>query len=509
MAVWNNVEKILLGTVCLTSLMLPYESFAAERPYDNKNTQRRSSSRRDKESRDSKNTRREQEKKETYPLSSKDIQDKISNIRRNIERAPSDDMKPGEKKIILTIFDQLVQTDYGKKLFERVHPDLRYVVKQLPLGNLGNYNAGRVQLNRFNLQTIENAKTMEKQLSYILVLAGVIAHETSHAEHSAQGKISCLNGSFEEKVSTKKMSELHGNLENARAPAVLLDLPPYKPYYEQGKLTLLRDTSLYLSLRDAKFHETNDMNKSERFATTTFVTHRWENRGEETITVNNKDLTIPRTSATEWNTRYNIISYASVSGLSKYNNFTFPKKDTGMEAHFNYFVERLDLDIPASFFVEKKSFRADQDRLVGYMNNIKNMEIESLQYGTLTKIFINGNQLDRFSFNIDSASKLKLDDVKIKNGRKTEVYSSTKHLRAEYVMSNGTIDGIYKEYDENGAQRFEIPVKGGKGNGYGWIMVDGKKNNVLFKNDGNIVDVKTITPAQKANYDKQYIYKGR
>ena len=57
---------------------------------------------------------------------------------------------------------------------------------------------------------------------------------------------------------------------------------------------------------------------------------------------------------------------------------------------------------------------------------------------------------------------------------------------ATYTVRNGKMNGPYREYDAQGRQILEIPVRNNDAHGIGWQRRDGKVHQIEFKNSFNV-----------------------
>ena len=132
----------------------------------------------------------------------------------------------------------------------------------------------------------------------------------------------------------------------------------------------------------------------------------------------------------------------------------------------------MEVDISPVFFKNEKAFRYDRGRLVGYLDGVRNQEIDYLTVGQIGKRYEN-NYLQRIDLEITHPQ----------DGQITDFWYGTKRVRATYTVRNKQFEGIYKEYDYDGNQIAEIPFKRGQANGIGWVMQNGEKWQKRFCRD--------------------------
>jgi len=70
----------------------------------------------------------------------------------------------------------------------------------------------------------------------------------------------------------------------------------------------------------------------------------------------------------------------------------------------------------------------------------------------------------------------------ILTGDQTEYYPGNRRIRSNYSFKNGKLNGVYREYDRNGQQIMEIPLKDNRVSGDGWILKNRKRTLKSFSN---------------------------
>ena len=164
---WNSVKRMLLAGLCLTTLFAPYESEAAPKKETKKERQERL--KREEERR--KKRQKTPPKKKITPtfeekLTPAQVDRKIQTIRKRLETAPESTIPAKDKKVLLEVFDDMVQTPMGRYIFEKAHPNLNFYVKQTGEGVNGSYSYGKrcVNLGKNIFKVIHDAKTPEQKL---------------------------------------------------------------------------------------------------------------------------------------------------------------------------------------------------------------------------------------------------------------------------------------------------------------------------------------------------------
>ena len=142
------------------------------------------------------------------------------------------------------------------------------------------------------------------------------------------------------------------------------------------------------------------------------------------------------------------------------------------------FIHTMDIDTPASFFRDPKttSFKMPSSKkIIGYVDGIKNYEMDQLTTCRVSKISSNG----QVYFVVVRTTNTK--DAQ-KDGTRTDYHEGTKVKRATYTYKNGKMNGIYREYDTQGVQTMEMPVVNDIPTGEGWILENGTRSRKSFSN---------------------------
>ena len=419
---------------------------------------------------------------------------KIQTIRRRIETAPEDRISTKNKKVLLDVFDDMAQTQMGRYIFEKAHPNLIFRVEQTGSGVNGSYSYDNQCVNLGNrvFEDIHNAKTPEKRLYELLYIAHVIAHETTHSIQHSNNMNNSSNMSFEEMITINKLFELHsilnenivryqiGNLAKYRHM-----IPETRPYRseeetEPGKVSVVPMHLFYKELKEAKMATGADEKTAERFARTKFVESFWQNNGKTSIQVGNKTI-LPTTSRVaevmqNWNTTYNLTAFGRLIGDKR--PYRQAMTDVGINKNIQHFVDAMGIDTSPSFFRDPKttSFKMQTSkRFIAYTDGVKRMELDALTTGYVIKIYAQ-KRLSRIV--VSSTQKQEAQ----KNTTRIEYHDGTQINRASYTYNNGKMNGIYREYDEQGRQTMEMPVVNDVPNGEGWILENGVRARKKFFN---------------------------
>ena len=71
-----------------------------------------------------------------------------------------------------------------------------------------------------------------------------------------------------------------------------------------------------------------------------------------------------------------------------------------------------------------------------------------------------------------------------KDGSHTKYHEGTRIRRATFTYKNGKMNGVYREYDNQGQQIMEVPVADDKSDGEGWILENGVRSRKRFYPNG-------------------------
>ncbi|MBR2911554.1 MAG: hypothetical protein IKC05_08075 [Lentisphaeria bacterium] len=462
------IKRLLFA--CLTLLFfisVPCESFAAPRKESRKERRER------KKKRKNRNEKRPIKKKITPTLEEKlspaQVTRKIQTIRKRIETAPENIISNKDKPFLLEVFDDMANTQMGRYIFEKAHPDLNFRVKQMGHATNGSYGDGSRCLNLASgiFEQIRNAKTPDEKLSKQLYLAHVIAHEATHSIQHVNNLNDRRNMSFEETIVINKVFELNSILNQNVVRYQVANLPKYRASAESGKLQIVPMHRFYKDLFDA--YKTTGLtdDRAHRAARTTFVETFWQNNGATPLQIGGKNITPCDEVIQNWQASYNFIGFGRLVG----NNTPYREamRDRGIDANLRRFTNAMQIDTPTSFFKEKKAFHLPTSRrLVAYANGIRDSEIDALRAGTITKGYKNGKMY--FIIINTSHPQLASEDRSY-----TDYHEGTNVRKSTYTYKNGKMNGIYREYDRQGRQIMEVPVKDDSVKGDGWILEDDKR----------------------------------
>ncbi|MBE6394447.1 MAG: hypothetical protein E7044_10390 [Lentisphaerae bacterium] len=472
-------------------ISVPCDSFAAPRKESRKERRER------KKKRKNRNEKRPIKKKITPTLeenlSPAQVERKIQTIRRRIETAPENVFPAKDKRIFLEVFDDMIQTEMGRYIFEKAHPNLNFCVRQTGKGTNGSYSYGsnRVNLGKRIFEDIHKAKTPEEKLYEKLYIAHVIAHETTHSIQHANNMTDRSNMSFEEMITINKLFELHAILNETMVRYQVGNLSKHRhmlPVSHEdseknipGKTKLVPMHLFYRELKEKKMASGADEKTAERFARTKFVESFWQNKGKTPIQVGNQTV-IPTTSNVSevfdtWNGTYNILGFKRL--LNDKRSYHQQMKDVGITKKIQRFIDVMGIDTPASFFRDPKTtaFKMlSSKRFISYQDGIKRLEMDILATGHVTKAYWDGRL---FTVIVKTTHQQEAQ----KDGPRIEYHDGTRIKRATYTYQGGKMNGIYREYDRQGQQTIEMPVVNDEPNGEGWILENGIRARKKFTRD--------------------------
>ena len=204
-------------------ISVPYEVSAAPKKETSKELRERR--RREREEK-----RKQRQQKKIIPtfeekLTPAQVNRKIQTLRKRIETAPENIISNKDKPFLLEIFDDIAQTQMGRYIFEKAHPNLMFCVK--PLKSSASYSFGPKCINLTKNYFKEN-QTPEERCKKRLYLSQSIAHEATHALQHVNNMLKCGKISFEERITITKISELHAFLNESITSYQLSEQPHYK-----------------------------------------------------------------------------------------------------------------------------------------------------------------------------------------------------------------------------------------------------------------------------------------
>ena len=424
-------------------------------------------------------------------LSPEQVNEKIAAIRRRIVDDPQ--MIQQHKQILLEVFNDVAQTQMGRWIFEKAHPNLNFTVKKLGAGYSGVYGSRSktITLSEKIFDRIINAKDSYDRIDKKLWLAHAIAHESTHSIQGANKMNHPQGISFFEQVTINKVYELHSLLNENIVRFQVSNLPKYRKDFQSGRVRIVPMHMFYRDLREAKLEEGVSEEEADRFARTKFFETFWSNHGGTPILVGNKKIMPPGGVMINWNTTYNLNAFRGRC-LEKNANIDYSMKDRGIEQELKRFTDVMKIDTKPSFFTdpETTSFEMPSSkRLIGYMDGLKKTEMDALAIGYIIKVYKD-----------EKLWKIVIDSRNVKAASQpshTETFEGTGTTRATYTCSGGKMNGIYREFDMQGNQILELPVKDNSVQGKGWVLEDGVR--IPQKFSGGFVQEKMTSPGPQSS----------
>ena len=457
---------------CLTLLFfisVPCEVSAAPRKETRKERQEREQARRKKQ---------QPKKKAPKPtleenLSPAQVDRKIQTIRRRIETTPENIISSRDKAVLLEAFDDVAQTPMGRYTFEKAHPNLNFRVR--PMSVAASYGNGSqcISISKRDFDDISKAKTPAEKAAIIYLIAGSIVHEATHSIQQVNNLNDRRNMSFEESITIYKLFELHSALHEEVVRYQMSHLPKYSSLFQENTSKLTPLHRFYGELFEAYVATGMTEKQAHRSARTKFVETCWRNNPNTPIQIGDRTIRPTTSNASEsidsWNISYNFY------GFSRTVRRDIPSheamRDRGIERQVRRFIRIMEIDTPPSLFSDSKTSAFNMPssrRLIGYVDGIRNRELDILTTGLISKGYENGT----LSYiNIETNRKQVSTDTR----NYTEYYEGTRIKKSTYTYINGKMNGIYREYDRQGRQILEIPVENDKAHGEGWSLENGRR----------------------------------
>ena len=443
-------------------ISVPYEVSAAPKKETRKE-------RRERLKREEAARRRRQIKKKVIPqLNSGNPQKILQAIIANVQN--SKELSEEHKQLLRSCLINLSKTTTGRYIFSNIPDNVTIHTWDNPNGGgaLGTYNHGHRKAcfsDHYLRKAISTESELEKQ-EQLLRFTTVIAHELTHATQGHLQLGVCPGASYEDYATLRKFREMHAILEEQCAEVELLNLPEFAKIRKKRE----KNGELNVFLRRAQeLQITAGMSPTQarRFARTEFVRSFWSNTPNTPLRVGDEKLypsavgpsQVPSAS---WNISYNSKSFGYARRLGP--DYYTKTHGTDIRRELNDTLKTIGLDLTADFVIQKKSFNFEKGRLVGYLDGVKQLEVDALgEKGRVLKRFEQG-KICYFIF-----------ETQDRNGSYTDYFYDGKTKRTTYSVKNNKISGIYREHDKNGRQIFEIPLKNGEANGHGWILENGQR----------------------------------
>ena len=477
---WNSVKRMLLTGLCLTTLLASYESEAAPKKETKK--ERKERLKREEAARKRRQKTPPPQKKiiPTFEekLTPAQVDRKIQTIRKRIETAPESTIPAKDKKVLLEVFDDIVQTPMGRYTFEKAHPNLTFCVRKFTSTASASYSPGTacINLRRGLFDDIHNAKTQDERLQKFHYLTENIIHEATHSIQQINNLKKLKNASFKERMIINNMGELHTFLNESVAGYQITTLPKYCKFAQNEKIKLSPISQFYKDLFDA--YKTTGVSDeiAYRSARTKFIETYWQNIGKKTIRIGEQTVVPCDELIRRWNEAYFGMEFRKL--FKNQTPYQDAMRDRGIEPHLQRFINAMAINVRPSFFTnpETSPFSLPSStRIISYANGIKSWEADALTNFCIYKEYTQERgELYYIGFSNRQPS--------VRDGVHTEYHEGTQTKRATYTYKNGKMNGIYREYDMQGHQTMEMPVVDDIPTGEGWILENGVRARKHFSN---------------------------
>ena len=454
--------------VCLTLLFfisVPYEVSAA--PQKGTRKERRERRKQKKRNTASKN-------QPSGRLNSENPRSTLNALLTSVQA--SKELSDEHKQLLRSCLINLSKTPTGRYIFSNIPYNITLHIIPNPEGQgaLGTYNHGhrKACFSDYLLRRASNADSKVKKQEDILRFTTVIAHELTHATQGHLQLGICPKASYEDYATLRKFREVHALLEEQCAETELLNLPDFsevrKKREQTGELNVFLRRAQELQIKAGMSPV-----QARRFARTEFVRSFWSNTPNTPLQVGDEKLYPSAVGPSQvpsapWNISYNSKSFGYARRLGE--DYYTKTKGTDIRRELNDTLRTIGLDLTADFVMQKKSFDFERGRLIGYVNGIKQLEIDALgKNGSVFKRFEQG-KMDSLTFRTTE-----------KDGSYKDYFYDGRTLRATYTIKNGKLSGVYREYDRQGRQIIEAPVENGAGAGKGWVLENNKRVSKEFR----------------------------
>lgn len=430
------------------------------------------------EQREQKSKTNQQGTKNVVPkLNSKNPEETLKALLTHVKK--SKDISRRYRQIVCECLIYLSKIQTGRYIFSNLPDNVTIHIRKnltdkLGVSWRGQYHVGprRAYFCDKYIKGALKAKSAPEKQDQLLRFSALIAHELVHATQCYLQLSVCPGASYEDSATLVKFREMHALVDEHSAEMELLDLPSFAGIREKRR----KNGALNVFLRRAQELQIKagmSPAQARRFARTEFVRTFWCNTPDTPVRVGGEKLYVSCVGPFQAIPSYWNLSYArSAFDKARRAGVDYYTKTHGADIRegLNNTIAIIGLDLTADFVMQKKSFTFDKGRFIGYMDGVKQLEIDSLgKKGCVLKRFEQG-KICRLEF-----------DTQDEKGSYKDYFYGEKTLRATYSVKNKKISGIYCEYDKNGRQIISAPMKNGAADGTGWILENGKKIPAVFK----------------------------
>ena len=454
-----------------------------------------------KETRKERRERRKQQKRNASSKNQPSGRLNSENPRRTLNALltsvqTSKELSDEHKQILHSCLTALSKTPTGRYIFSNIPYNITLHIIPNPEGRgaLGTYGNRKDCFSDYFLRQALSADTEVKKQEEILSFTTLVAYELTHATQGHLQLGICPGASYEDYVTLKKFREVHALLEEQCAETELLNLPEFAEVRKKREQT--GELNVFLRrAQDLQIKAGMSPAQARRFARTEFVRSFWSNTPNTPVRVG-EEVLYPsfvgpsQPTSIPWSISYNSKSFGYARRLGA--DYYTKTKGTNIRRELNDTIKTIGLDLTADWVMQKKSFDFERGRLIGYLDGVKQLEIDALgKNGRVLKRFEQG-KLCYFIF-----------ETRDKDGFHKDYFYGKRTPRATYTIKNGKLSGIYREYNSQGQQIFEIPIEDGQGNGQGWILENGRRVPKVFSN-GVISERTTLIMSPYVNSNKYW-----
>ena len=472
-------RRALFAILCTICILLPQQSSAGPQKHDNRlickaSSKKPQTKKQDRRATNTPQPSRRQPQQPTKPQQPQRPKTPPKPVTRSPQKAVSELLdhvahsekyNRSEKQALTESIQLLSQTPCGKWLLQNLPENIHFGFVRGLDHVAGQQRGGSIRINEDYFSDYAQAKTSIEKQDVLYSVVSVMAHEMTHACQDNLSMFPKNNVSTIDYTILSKMEELHAAVVSAEVRDQLLDLPAFRELRVR-KPELLQN--LFRKVIDKKRQNGSSFESATRFARTEITKSWWQNTPSTPIRVGN-DLIFASDSINEgWNRSYNLYVFDNVI---HHGEKYWTDHGHSIDGILRRDASLMGVDISPEFFKQQRSFQYDRGRLIGYMDGIRNLEVDYLSGSSVQKFYQDG-RLWMTTF----------PKPQTKDGQYKECWYGTSHVRATYTVHDKQIVGLYREYDYAGNQVAEIPFQKGAPNGMGWVIQNGQKIPKRFAN---------------------------
>lgn len=372
----------------------------------------------------------------------------ISNVRRSKE------LNSAEKEIFEEGINLFARTERGKWLICHAPRNMKFkkILQEVSASGVFVTDLS-ISMNERHFNAVLSSQKPDQRQKALYNMVTTLAHEMTHACQHNFSIYEMRGASTIDEMILFKLSELQAVLEAREVGDQLLDLPAFKDFKEKQP----RYYSGSLLRRIAQRKKIAGLSSADvrRFARTEYIKVYWRNNLNRSKSDND---VFSDYKTVGWNNLYN-------SKFFGVKEKPYRAEGASIDGVLRRVASFMQVDIEPEFFKREKAFQYEHGRLIGYLNGIKDHEMDYLTVGRIKKTYQN-NRLRLVAL---------MNSKDVQNGSFEEYWDGTQRVRATYTIENKQAVGMYREYDYSGNQVAEIPFKDGRANGMGWFFERGKR----------------------------------